>query len=282
MAKTVNTDAKTTAKRTAAKKASTTKTTTKKAPAKAEAKEVVAKKTTHKKDEKKCCISRVIEELNATGIAALNSIKLWIDGWKKSFNIKGRTSRYELWTFILFNSVLMLFGQLWCRYHLSTKFTIDATANGLTLEQIGTYTSIANICLYLFYIIPAIPICSLLIRRMHDLNKHSWKGHLEPMFTGFITAWLLFLLLTELQNTDYVYTTMIIAACNIVMIYAIGFYGLKFLLTTMFYRGEKEDNKYGKAKYNTEEYENKALNLSCIYFLFIGTVGAFYLAYALM
>lgn len=280
MTKTANTDAKTTAKKTAVKKASTSKATTNKTPAKTEVKKVAKTvKSAPKKAEKKCTCkcSCLVDSINNTCAEGYNLIKLWLDGWKKSFNIKGRSSRYELWTFVLFNSILMLFGQLWCRYHLSSKFVADATAKGMSLEQIDTYVTYANCGLYLFYIIPAIPICTLLIRRMHDLGLHSWNGYLEPLFKAFIASWLLFLLLTELQNTDFVYTAMLAATANIVMFYAIGFYGIKFLITTLFYSGDKADNQYGKAQYNTDEYENKALNFSCLYFLFITTIGLFYL-----
>lgn len=288
MSKTLNSDANAKAPKAPAKKAPNTKATATKTTAKTEVKKVAKKtKTTPKKTEKKCTckycgfvanmLAKLTEGINQTGQASLNSIKLWFDGWKKSFNIKGRTSRYELWTFIFFNSILTLFGQLWCRYHMSSKFVADATQQGLTLEQIDSYVTAANYGLYLFYIIPAIPIISLLIRRMHDLGLHSWNGYLEPMFKAFTASWLLFIILTELNNTDFVYMTLIIAASNVVMLYAIGFYGIKFLITTMFYRGENSTNQYGKAKYNTPEYENKALNLSCLYILFVTTMGVFYL-----
>ena len=105
------------------------------------------------------------EQLNA-----LVLIKVWFDGWKKAFILQGRSSRFELWTFILVNSVLAVIAQLRASYIMSDRFLTEAYARGYSIEQIENNIIIAEIVFAVATFLPLIPTFSMLIRRMMVKN----------------------------------------------------------------------------------------------------------------
>ena len=247
-------------------------------------KSTVTKKKSAPTTTKKARVPSLKKEEPKEIISPLIIIKLWLDGWKKTFKLRGRTSRFELWIFILVNSILSIGLQLKCSYVLSSRFLRDAKIKGYSLETIDNYVTFAEIAFYLVLLIPLFPLGSMLIRRMHDIGKLAWKNYLEPAFMGMVVLWALFLGILYINNWEEAYSWVILAmgVCFTTTLYAVGYYILKFLIPTLFYQGDKETNAYGKSQYNTDEHENIALKFSCIYFLFIGTIGLLYLAIALI
>ena len=214
------------------------------------------------------------------GLSASALVKAWFDGWKQTFNLKGRSSRFELWAFLLLNSILMVIIQLKCSYTMSERFLRAANQAGYSLAQIDNRIIIAETMFYLTIFVPLFPIVALIIRRMHDLGRLAWANYFEPLFMSVVAMSLLFLTLLELQKTDYEYIAILLSVCFITTLYGAGFYGLKTLITAMFYRGNTAANQFGASRYNDEEHEMHALTLSCLYFLFVLTIGALYLAIA--
>ncbi|MCM1323883.1 MAG: DUF805 domain-containing protein [Acetobacter sp.] len=244
-----------------------------------------AKKTPQKTKKIKTNVSSPTETTQniitpTTNITAAELIKTWFNGWKQTFNLKGRSSRFELWAFLLLNSILMVIIQLKCSYTMSDRFLRSAHSAGYSLSQIENRIIIAEIIFYLSIFIPLFPTVSLLVRRMHDLGKLAWANYFEPMFMSIVAMSLLFFTLLELEKTNYDSIALLLSICFITTFYGAGFYGLKTLITTMFYRGDTKDNEFGTAHYNDDEHETQALNLSCLYFLFILTIGTLYLAIA--
>lgn len=209
-------------------------------------------------------------------------IKLWLEGWKNTFKLHGRSSRFELWIFMLINSILTIGVQLKCSYYLSSRFLRVANAEGMSLQTIENYIVAAETIFYLIILLPLFPLGSLLIRRMHDLGHLAWHNYLEPIFMGMVLLWVLFLSLTYIADTNYVYTALLLNVCFIAILYGVGFRCIKFLIMTFFYAGDKAKNRYGEAEYNTDEHEEWALNLSCCYFLLILTISLLYLVFALI
>ncbi len=224
--------------------------------------------------------AKPVAEKHAFQITEL--VKIWYNGWKQTFNLSGRSSRFELWTFLLFNAVLMAIIQLKCTYFMSERFLLAAANANYEINQIENYITTASIIFYLSFIIPLIPTGAMLIRRMHDINKLAWKNYMEPIFMGFVVLCMLFIALTELENTDYVYIALLLSVCFITILYSVGFYGLKVLIMTFFYRGNEKENEYGSAQYNDDAHEEYALNLSCLCLLFVGTIALLYLTLALI
>lgn len=218
-------------------------------------------------------------------ISPLIILKVWLDGWKKTFTLKGRSSRFELWIFMLVNSILTIGLQLQCSYILSDRYLRSAHAQGYSLNMIENHIIIAEAMLYLVFIIPLVPLGTLMIRRMHDIGRLAWKDCLEPAFMSMAIMWALLLSLNYISDLSHTINipavisliALVAYVCFIIAIYALGYYGIKFLIMTMFYRGDEKDNRYGKSAYNTPAHEEWALNLSSLYFLFIGTITLLYL-----
>lgn len=213
-------------------------------------------------------------------LSPLNLLKAWLNGWKQTFTLQGRSSRFELWAFLLLNSIMMVIIQLKCTYTMSERYLLEANSAGLSLETISRNITIAEVIFYLTVFIPLFPLVSLLVRRMHDLGKLAWANYFEPLLMSVVVMSLLLFAILELNNTDYAYTMLCLGVCFITLVYGAGFYGLKILIMTMFYRGDINANEYGPAQYNDDEHEHQALNLSCFYFLFIITIGLLYLTIA--
>ncbi len=205
-------------------------------------------------------------------VNALTLIKIWLDGWKKTFVLKGRSSRFELWVFILLNSIVLTIIQMKCLYFLSPRFLRDAAQKTIDLGTIDNYIITAEIILYLSSIISIFPLGSLLIRRMHDIGLLAWKNYLEQTFMSMIMVWLLFIGIDYANNTDYTNTSILLTVFFITFSYALGYYCLKFLIPTLFYKGNEKQNKYGPSHYNTPAHEALALKFSCFYFLFMATL----------
>jgi uncharacterized membrane protein YhaH (DUF805 family) len=213
---------------------------------------------------------------------ALMLIKIWVDGWKKTFTLQGRSSRFELWTFILLNSILAFIAQLRCSYIMSTRFLVDAHARGYSINEIENSIIIAEIIFYTATLIPLIPTATMLIRRMHDLGELAWKKYLEPIFMAFATIGILGYAQLSINSEALAYLSMIISVCIITLLYSGMFYSTKFLVKTLFYIGDNKKNEYGKAMYKDEMHEEHALNFICLYALFALTIGALYLAVGLL
>jgi len=211
-------------------------------------------------------------------VSTLIILKIWLEGWKKTFTLQGRSSRFELWIFMLVNSILTIGIQLKCSYILSARFLRNATAEGYSLDTIETYINIAQIAFYAVLLIPLISVFSLLIRRMHDIGKAAWKYYLEPLCYGLMTAAGLLIFINALDEIGgYDNSLILLSACFCITLYSIGYYTLKFLITTAFYRGDIADNKFGKTQYNDDEHERLALKFSCFYLLFVSSIGFLYL-----
>lgn len=217
-----------------------------------------------------------------SGMSAAKLIKAWFNGWRQTFNLKGRSSRFEFWAFLLLNAIMMVVIQLKCTYIMSERYLLSAHAEGYSLDVISRNITFAETGFYLTVFIPLFPIVSLVVRRMHDLGKIAWANYFEPLFMSVVVMSLLLFALLELNNTDYAYTALCLSVCFITLVYGAGFYGLKILIMTMFYRGDAGANEFGMSQYNDDEHEGHALNLSCLYFLFVATIGLLYLTIALV
>lgn len=212
---------------------------------------------------------------------ALVLIKIWLDGWKKTFTLKGRSSRFELWTFILLNSILTIIVQLRCSYIMSERFITDAHAQGYSISQIENNIAFAEIFFLIAILVPLFPLFSMLIRRMHDIGELAWHSNLEPVFMASTTIGILGYTYLTL-NINHAYIAMIISIFIITLFYSVLFYSTKFLIKTLFYRGDTKKNEYGKAQFKDTLHEEQALNFACIYILFAITIASLYIVVSLI
>ena len=203
-------------------------------------------------------------------------LKVFFDGWKKAFCLKGRSSRFEVWCFLLVNSVLASIIQLHSSYILSSSFLRNANMKGYSLEEIENSIAWAGLLFWVSFLLWLIPFGAMLVRRMHDIGKLAWHGYLEQVFMGVVVMSMLLVSIDELSGTNFEYTILALSVCFITILYSVLYYTLKFLITTLFSKGDDEDNEYGKPCFERDEYENMALKFSVFYFLFIFTLGLLY------
>ena len=213
---------------------------------------------------------------------ALTLVKIWLDGWKKTFTLQGRSSRFELWAFISLNSILAIIAQLRCSYIMSNRFITDAHARGYSINQIENNIIIAEIIFSIATLLPLLPTASMLIRRMHDLGELAWKKYLEPVFMASATIGVLGYAQLSIPDNEHTYLSLIISIFIITLLYSALFYGVKFMIKTLFYTGDVKKNEYGKAQYKDAMHEEQALNFICLYVLFALTIGLLYLAISLV
>ena len=202
---------------------------------------------------------------------------IFIDGWKKIFCYKGRSSRVELWSFMLVNTVVSVILQLHLNYTvLSPRYQVMANNAGIGAGEIARNITLANYAFYLSIILPLFPILAMLVRRMHDLNRLAWKGYLEQVVMGVIVLSLLIIGIDELAGTKLEYTILAMAVCFVTILYSVLYYGLKFIIVTLFYKGNDKKNEFGEPKFKSDYDDELALKLSIFYILFVATIGMLY------
>ena len=109
---------------------------------------------------------------------SLVKLSLIILPFQRYFDIKGRSSRLEFWTFAIFVFV----------FSNAIYFTERALSLHLTYHGLGILSGV-------FAVITFIPSLSVSIRRLHDRNKSGWWFLLVFLpVIGFIWLHVLFLL----------------------------------------------------------------------------------------
>lgn len=203
--------------------------------------------------------------------------KIFFEGWKRCFDLEGRTSRLELWVFIIMNTLISVIIQLQCGYILSSRFLVAANEMGFSIDKIESYICWASFFYGVSIIVPLIAIGAMMIRRMHDLGRAAWHGYVEQIFMGVVVLSLLVVAIDSLSNTDYAYTILAMGVCFVTIFYSVLYYCLKFLGTTLYYKGDEKKNEFGNPNFVGRYYDDLALKFGNFYILFILTIAMLYL-----
>ena len=83
----------------------------------------------------------------------------FIKVWQESFNYKGRTGRYDFWSFCFVNSLI----------YICLKLVAVFEAPGL-LNFV-----------YLFDLVSTVPLVAAIVRRMHDIGRNVWGWFVVPL-----------------------------------------------------------------------------------------------------
>ena len=95
----------------------------------------------------------------------------YLDGWKKTFNYKGHTTRREFWSFILGNmAVILLIAAI--GYFCLVTLVADRSSRGGMMLVWAWYVILP--LQGLAPVILLLPFISLGIRRMHDAGRSGW------------------------------------------------------------------------------------------------------------
>lgn len=192
----------------------------------------------------------------------------WARVYKNIFNYKGRTSRYEFWSFMLIN----LFFALIFGYGASLL--------------LSAYTSLTIGSLYLlvFLIVVILTALSLSVRRIHDTGYSAWNGFYRQLTFSFVA------LLATVFLTGFVYDTIIhnpseeeswwlnasATGCLLLLtafLLIISYYSTKIGIAVAYFESETSDNEYGKVSYNEKCHKMLTLRYAA---LFCVTVSLLY------
>ena len=180
----------------------------------------------------------------------------WARAYKNMFNFKGRTSRYELWAFSLFN---LLFAIVF--YNL-----LIFVCSKMSLNWAETTF---NFVFSLFFVAQFVTITALTVRRIHDVGYTAWKGFFFPLIISSIVIVVLLAAISAYIHN--VQSSGIIVECAYYLLafafLTALFYFTKIILVSQFYDAEPVDNKYGKLRYNELCYKNKGLRYTVWFYI---------------
>jgi len=220
--------------------------------------ETKAKAMVEEKTQKKCCICSACKD---------GMIAAWLRAYKNLFNFKGRTSRFEFWSFNLLNFIFA--GAVVC----ALLVLIDKLQP--TFMYMGAFALLILFILASFFIYLA-----LSVRRLHDTGHAAWKGFFRPtIITFLLTVILSGVALVIIQNGTDILLASATSAAGVglslfvliffVCLFALFYYSTKILLFTGFYE-EDEDNEFGAASYTDKSYKVKAFKYAILYYLLVG------------
>ena len=182
----------------------------------------------------------------------------WTRVYKNIFNYKGRTSRYEFWSFMLIN----LFFALIFGYGVSLLFSL------FTSLEIGT------LYLAVFLAVSFLAILSLSVRRIHDIGYSAWNGFYKQLTFSFI-AFLITIILTGFVAASQNQTggenwwgIVSVDACLLLLaasFLVISYYSTKIGIAVTYFEGKATDNAYGKVLYTDENYKMLSLRYASIF-----------------
>ena len=195
--------------------------------------------------------------------ASISAWSSFVNGYKNIFNFKGRSSRYEFWSFMVINFLfcLILGG---CIIALS----------GFMGELI------TGIVVILLGIIETIVYLSLVVRRIHDTNHSAWKGFFRPAICCIVVYFCALLYLSFVINGKNIFeldnlllpTGLSIVALSGVLAYI--YYALKIFVVAGFIEEDAKENSFGAPKVLSDEQKCKLIKVIVSYFM-LCVVGYF-------
>lgn len=212
------------------------------------------------KEEKKCCLCSGCKN---------GMIAAWGRAYNNLFNFKGRTSRFEFWSFNLLNFIFA--GALVC------ALLVLIGELGPTYLYMSAFGVLALFILVSFFVYLAISV-----RRLHDTGNTAWKGFYRPTIFSFLLTVVLSgfaLVLGQDTNALLANTSALTVTCLSLFVlaffaslFALIYYSTKILLFTGFFE-EDGDNEFGAALYNDKCYKFKAFKYAILYYILVGVVN---------
>lgn len=175
---------------------------------------------------------------------------VFVAGFKNIFNYKTRASKYDYWGFLLANVLVAMLAMV-----LILGFAFVAPI----------VSSLLLITYYAYSIVAFFAALALVVRRLHDTN-HS--GNILWLMLIFLFLAIIGVVLgIPLSNLGYSTIGMGLFGASLVVFIGVS---LWVFVISMF-KGQKEDNKYGKPVEEPEDYNEKA-NIFIIVYLLIKLV----------
>ncbi|MBP3688089.1 MAG: DUF805 domain-containing protein [Alphaproteobacteria bacterium] len=126
---------------------------------------------------RKTSTAQVAETLTEEKAVSGGAFRAWLNVYKNIFNFKGRTSRFEFWSFQLVNSFVMV--AFWIAFYINSVMLQHHEFRPHPLLTISNKIIIGGL---VFYFITNL---SLFVRRLHDAGIPAWKGYCKPWICCF-------------------------------------------------------------------------------------------------
>ena len=182
------------------------------------------------------------EEVNATNKFDNSFFLAWLDGYKKIFDYKTRSSRYEFWAFILPNLILSI----------ALSFALY-----FTYLNIGNFMKEAKICYNMFYAIQIVAALSLSVRRLHDIGVSGWRNFYKPTIYSLVILITLSLVMKYFTLSEQVAALLGLIGFLIFVVFL--YYALKTSVAVSFFESDNTTNKYGEPRFTDKKYSYKTI-----------------------
>ncbi len=172
----------------------------------------------------------------------------WIRAYKNMFNFKGRSSRFEFWSFMLINIFALLL------FSLGLEFTTPS----LITASLGI----------VIYLVEFVVFLSMFVRRLHDAGYSAWKGFFRPLLFSWILLVSVSLYLVMYTPTNPYELQLFLVLAAIFLIFY-GYYGIKTFIAAGFFEEERNANVYGAASFIDDAHKMRSLKYASIYLLIV-------------
>ena len=172
----------------------------------------------------------------------------WLNAYKNIFNFKGRSSRFEFWSFMLINMFILL------AFCLGIEFMGDS----LLTMTLSAVVYIAQIIVYL----------AMFVRRLHDAGYSSWKGFFKPLLISWILTAATSVYLVTFTPVDPL-AIQIALVVAVLLLLTYGYYAIKTFVAAGFFEEERNANVYGAASFIDDAHKMRSLKYASIYLLII-------------
>lgn len=180
----------------------------------------------------------------------------WVKAYRKIFDYKTRSSRYDFWAYALINLIVSLFVTVPYRNALFSGDELSVTM------QVVYWT----LCIIMMF-----ASLALVVRRLHDMGKSGWKGFFAPLtYTALglvvLTAVGNFIIPDDANPEQLETLSASLLGIGVLVLLLVNFYYLcKTFIAASFMEGEPAENAYGLPIFADDCTRAKILRYASLY-----------------
>lgn len=181
----------------------------------------------------------------------------WADAYKSIFNFRGRTSRYEFWSFQLINCFVLI------------AFIVSFAILMAPVINTNYYAVLGGGILLFFYAVQTLVNLSLSVRRLHDTGNTAWKGFYRPLVCAGVSGFILSLISDYYLPDDNELNALsfVIVLGFLVWLPFSLYYIAKMFIAVSFVEEDSNVLLSGEPRYADVEHKKRAMKYAAIYFV---------------
>lgn len=183
-------------------------------------------------------------------------IGAWAGAYRKIFDYKTRSSRYDFWAYALVNLIVSLFITIPYR---------NAMFSGVEMSMT------MQIAYWAILFVMTFVALALIVRRLHDMGKSGWKGFFAPLTYSSLglvalTAIASFVIPDDANPQELTSITDTVLGIGALILLLVNFYYLcKTFIAASFMEGEAVENAYGLPIFADDCTKDKVLRYASLY-----------------